>query len=145
MRRLIACVAVTAAVVFGARAGVSVPVPLSDVANASRLDEEAADGKGGWLDLGSNDLRVLKSGTKDHAGVTFDVPPCSDAEARTCIVLGRHGEEAVELKVPSGISDGRFFLLHACADAKAPERKAVVGTLRFNYENGSSKEFRVRT
>ena len=145
MRRLIACVAATAAVVFGAWAGVSVPVPLSDVANASRLDEEAADGKAGWLDLGSNDLRVLQPGTKDHAGVTFDVPPCSDAEARTCIVLGRHGEEAVELKVPSGISDGRFFLLHACADAKAPERKAVVGTLRFNYANGSSKEFRVRT
>ena len=145
MKGLFACVVASAAVVFGAWAGTSVPVPLTDVANASRLDDEAADGKGGWLDLGSNDLRVLPSGTNDHAGVTFDVPSCPDAEAHTCIVLGCHGKESVELKVPSGISDGRFFLLHACADAKAPERKAVVGTVRFNYANGSSKEFRVRT
>ena len=144
MKKLFACV-VAAAVGFGSWAGTSVPLSLSDVANASRLDDEAADGKGGWLDLGSNDLRVLPSGTNDYAGVAFDVPSCPDAETRTCIVLGRHGKETVELKVPPGISGGRFFLLHACADAKAPERKAVVGTLRFCYANGPTKEFRVRT
>ena len=144
-QRSFVCAVASAAVVFGAWAGVSVPVPLSDVANASRLDDEAADGKGGWLDLGSNDLRVLPSGTNDCAGVTFDVPPCPDAEARACIVLGRRGKETVELKIPSATPGGRFYLLHACADAKAPERKAVVGTVRFNYANGSSNEFRVRT
>ena len=145
MKRLIACVAATVSVAVGAWAGTSVPVPLTDVANASRLDDEAADGKGGWLDLGSNDLRVLPSGKGDFAGVTFDVPPCADAETRTCLLLGRHGKESVELKVPSDVRDGRLFLLHACADAKAPERKAVVGTVRLNYANGTSQEVRVRT
>ena len=145
MRKLIAIFAATASVAFGAWAGTSVPVPLTGVAHASRLDDETADGKGGWLDLGSNDLRVLPAGTNDCAGVPFVIPPCTDAETHTCLVLGRRGREAVKLRIPSGVSGGRLFLLHACADEKAPERKAVVGTLRLTYANGSTNEFRVRT
>ena len=145
MKRLIACVAAAASAAFGAWAGASVPVSLADVANASRLDDEAADGKGGWLDLGSNDLRVLPSGKGDFAGVTFDVMPCADAETPACLLLGRRGRETVELKVPSVVPGGRLFLLHACADAKAPERKALVGAMRLDYANGTSKEVHVRT
>ena len=145
MKRLIACVVAAVSVAFCAWADAAVPVSLADVANASRLDDEAADGKGGWLDLGSNDLRVLPSGKGDFAGVTFDVMPCADAETSACLLLGRRGKETVELKVPSLVPGGRLFLLHACADERAPERKALVGAMRLTYANGTSREVHVRT
>ena len=47
------------------------PLSLAGAANASRMDETAADGKGGWLDLGANDLRVLPAGRKTYAGVPY--------------------------------------------------------------------------
>lgn len=144
MKGLFACVAVSAAVVFGAWAGVSVPVPLTDVANASRLDDEAADGKGGWLDLGSNDLRVLPSGKASYAGVSFVVPPGGDETAKNCLVLGRKGMEAATLKLETSAEGDSLFLLHAVAGGPAPETHMAVGKLRLRFDDGSTVERAIR-
>ena len=136
---LVCCVGVAVA-----EAASFVEVPFGAAANASRRDEAAADGKGGWLDLGSNDLRVLPAGRKDYAGVPFAVPECPDAETKTCLVLGRPGGEArVELSVPAGIRGGRLYLLHAVAGGGAPEKQATIGTIKFKYADDYKREVKV--
>ena len=144
MRIGLLCLALCAeaAVGFG---GTFVPVSLEKVANASRMDEMPGDGKGGWLDLGSNDLRVLPAGRRDFGGVTFDVPACPDERSRTCLVLGRRKEESVRLDVPAGVRGGRFYLLHAIAGGPAPEKREAVAEIKFYYADGSKAEKRIRT
>ena len=127
-------------VALGAWAGTSVPVPLADVANASRVDGEAADGKGGWLDLGSNDLGVLPAGEASYAGVPFVVPPAGDETAKNCLVLGRKGAEAVTLGLKTPVEGRSLFLLHAIADGPAPETRREIGRIRLQYADGSSAE-----
>ena len=121
------------------------PLELSSIANASRFDDEAADGQGGWLDLGSNDLRVLPAGTQELAGVRFAVPPCADSAARTCLVLGRKGGEKAELEALDGISGGRLYLLHAISGGGDPEKRGMVATVTFKYADGVKRQFHVRT
>ena len=127
-------------VAFGAWAGMSVPVPLADVANTSRVDGEAADGKGGWLDLGSNDLRVLPAGEASYAGVPFVVPPAGDESAKNCLVLGLKGAETATLGLKTPVKGRRLFLLHAIADGPAPETRRKIGSLRLRFADGSSAE-----
>ena len=146
MGKLIASLAATVSVAFGAWAGTVVPVSLTDVANASRLDDVAEDGKGGWLDLGSNDLRVLPAGKATYAGVPFVVPPAGDETAKNCLVLGRKGAETATLKVgtPVEVEGGSLFLLHAVAGGPAPETHLPVGKLRLRFDDGSSVEWDIR-
>ena len=120
------------------------PLSLAGAANASRMDETAADGKGGWLDLGANDLRVLPAGRKTYAGVPFDVAACADENARTCLVMGRAGEEKIALTAPAGIRGGRIYLLHAIAGGPAPEKKEKIAILKLKYADGSARECSVR-
>lgn len=140
MKVLIAILTATASVAFGAWAGTSFSVPLTGVANASRSDEEAADGKGGWLDLGSNDLRVLPAGKASYAGVSFVVPPAGDETARNCLVLGRKGAETATLGLENPVKGQCLFLLHAIADGPAPETHRKIGRIRLRFADGSSVE-----
>lgn len=126
-----------------AEAASFVNLPLDSVANASRRDEVAGDGKGGWLDLGSNDLRVLPAGQRDYAGVPFAVPDCPDADTRTALVLGCRGETRAELAVRPGIHGGRLYLLHAVAGGGSPEKQPTVGTVKFKYVDGVQREAKV--
>ena len=144
MKGLIAVFVATVSVAFGAWAGTSVPVSLTDVANASRLDDEAADGKGGWLDLGSNDLRVLPAGKASYAGVSFVVPPGGDEMAKNCLVLGRKGAETAMLKLETPAEGKSLFLLHAVAGGPAPETHMAIGRLRLWFDDGSTAEREIR-
>ena len=121
-----------------------VALPLEKAANSSRTDSLAADGKGGWLDLGSNDLSVLPAGEASYAGVSFVVPPGGDETAKNCLVLGRRGAEAVTLGLESAVEGRRLFLLHAVADAPAPETHREIGRIRLRFEDGSSAVHPVR-
>ena len=120
------------------------PISLEKAANASRMDEMPRDGKGGWLDLGSNDLRVLPAGRNDFGGVTFDVPACLDENARTCLILGRHGKESAVVDVPAGICGGRFYVLHAIADGLPPDKCEKVAEIKFYYTDGLKAENSIR-
>lgn len=124
----------------GVSAAACRPIPLDAVANASRIDAVAADGRGGWLDLGSDDLSSLPSGPGEFAGVTFDVAPCADENAKSCLILGRSGVESVELPVAAGIRGGRLYLLHALANARSPESLAPVAAVRLVYADGGCHE-----
>ena len=123
-----------------------VALPLEKVANSSRTDAQAADGKGGWLDLGSNDLHVLPAGKASYAGVDFVVPPGGDETAKNCLVLGRKGAETATLKLetPVSVEGSSLFLLHAVAGGPAPETHMAVGTLRLRFDDGSSVEWEIR-
>ena len=136
MKRLVSCVVATVSVAFGVWAGTSVPVPLADVANASRQDDEAADGKGGWLDLGSDDLRVLPAGEASYAGVSFVVPPAGGETAKNCLILGRKGAEEAALKLE--VRGQRLYLLHAIAGGPAPETHEKIGEISLRYADGTS-------
>ena len=143
MRFGLLCLALCVEAVVGFGATFS-PIPLEKAANASRMDEMPRDGKGGWLDLGSNDLRVLPAGRQDLGGVTFDVPACPDENARTCLVLGRHGKESAVVDVPAGICGGRFYVLHAIAGGLPPDKREKVAEIKFYYTDGLKAESRIR-
>ena len=113
-----------------------VALPIERAANTSRTDSMAADGKGGWLDLGSNDLGVLPAGEASYAGVSFVVPPGGDETAKNCLVLGRKGAETATLRTEA--KGQCLFLLHAIADGPAPETHGKIGGIRLRYADGSS-------
>jgi len=141
--KAVSCVVLTMAAF--AASGAIAPISLESVANASRLDEVAADGKGGWLDLGSNDLRVLPAGRQTVAKISFDIPACTGENHRTCLVLGRKGKEKAELKLPAGVRGQRLYLLHAIAEGPAPQKREIVAKLDVEYRGGGEVERRLRT
>jgi len=120
-----------------------VALPLEKVANTSRVDAQPADGKGGWLDLGSNDLHVLPAGEAKYAGVTFVVPPAGDETAKNCIVIGRSGPEKVVLKLEKPVADKRLYLLHAIAEGPVMGEARIVGKVVLRYDDGSALECEV--
>ncbi len=121
------------------------PVLLEGVANAARIDETAKDGRGGWLDLGSNDLRVLPSGSQTFARIPFDIPVCTSECHRTAIVLGRGGKEQLQLAAPAGLRGKRIYLLHAIAGGPLPQEHEIAARLTVTYKGGKAVERRLRT
>ena len=128
-----------------AAVGAFSPVSLESVANAARMDEHAKDGKGGWLDLGTNDLRDFPSGRSFLARVPFDVPACTNESHRTSLVLGRGGPESVNLAVPAGLRGKRIYLLHAIAGGPLPQKREIAARLTVSYKGGGKIERRLRT
>lgn len=121
------------------------PIPLGAAANTSRLDREAADGKGGWIDLGGNDLHVLPAGTVDCGGVPFEIPEDKGETDRTCIVLGRKdGPAKAYLDFQNPQSSPFLYVLHATADSAA-KKNVKIGVVRFRYADGTVVRKSVRT
>ena len=122
-----------------------VPLPLGAAANASRLDREAADGRGGWIDMGGNDLHVLPAGALDCSGIPFAIPADRGETDRTCIVLGRKGGASkAELAMPDGAVGPCLYLLHATADS-ARMNQVKIGVVRLRYAEGQPVVQSVRT
>ena len=123
----------------------STPISLDGVANSSRLDATARDGKGGWVDLGSNDLHVLPSGKQDFAGVDFVVPVAKSEDEKNCIVLGldKDSGDDVEITVDGKSAQGKhLYLLHACHGGYRNHDR--IGKVEFVYEDGSTEKKNVR-
>ena len=121
-----------------------VALPIEEVANSSRTDARAEDGKGGWLDLGSNDLSVLSAGEGTYAGVTFVVPPSGDEETKNCLVLGRKGAETATLKLGAPAAGASLCLLHAVAGGPEPESHQEIGKVCLRFDDGSVAEHAIR-
>lgn len=135
--------ALGAAMAFGEANAQIAPVSLAEAANASRVDRVAADGKGGWLDLGNNDLHVLPSGLREFGGIPFDLPPNAGEDDKTCVVLGRpNGARTASVTVPEGTTGEELYLLHATADAESLQ-DVDVGTVVLTYADGSSRRCEV--
>ena len=139
----LACVAATA---FAASAAL-VPVPFGSSANSSFLDDEADDQKGGFIDLGSNDLRMLPSGTQDIGGIPFQIAPAETSADKACIVLGGHRRtylaQSASVKLAKPLRADCLYLLHASSFTSADD-KPIVGSLHLVYEGGAKEERHVR-
>lgn len=94
----------------------TMPLDISSVANRSRADEKAGDGKG-WFDLGpENDLRELKGGVQELGGVPFNIPTDGDQGAivlRSSQHLINQPFDSYPVKV--GRKADYLFFLHATA------------------------------
>ena len=123
-------------------------IPLDSVLNSSRADEIAGDREGGWLDLGSNDLRLLPSGKRSFSGIPFDIPALSGNSGKNCLVLGppkvKGWKKKVQLKVEKGGSGHYLYLLHASAWSPDPEKRVQVGEIKVDFEGGKEQEIHVR-
>jgi hypothetical protein len=115
MKNVIKFLALSCAMAVFSAGADPTPLTLDGSANSSLIDSVAGDGKGGWVDLGSNDMHVLPSGKQLFAGVQFVIPKAKSENDKHCIVLGldRDDDDDVELKVPSSGTKGRnLYLLH---------------------------------
>ena len=146
MRKVNTFLAGVAATVLAASAAF-VPVPFGNGANSSFLDDEADDQKGGFIDLGSNDLRMLPSGEQDIGGIPFQIAPASTSADKACIVLGGHRRtylaQSAEVKLAKPLRGDCLYLLHASSFTSADD-KPIVGSLHLVYEGGAKEELHVR-
>lgn len=114
-------------------------IPLGDAANASRIDTIANDGRGGWLDEGANDLKVLGDGRAKFGGVEFEIARCASESDKAAIILDARCPTA-SLKVETPTSARWLYLLQASAGIG---RAARVGTVRVDYDDGTHEEFSI--
>lgn len=135
-----------AALAFGVHSAL-VPIPFGSGANSSFIDDEPDDRKGGFIDLGSNDLRMLPAGEQDVGGITFQIAPAATSSDKACIVLGGHRRtylaKSADVKLAKPLRGDCLYLLHASSFTSA-EDKPVVGSLHLIYEGGAREELHVR-
>ena len=150
MRKVNTFLAGVAATVLAASAAF-VPVPFGNGANSSFLDDEADDQKGGFIDLGSNDLRMLPSGEQDIGGIPFHIAPASTSADKACIVLGGHRRtylaQSAEVKLAKPLRGECLYLLHASSftsqygNITAPSVGAIQRALLALENQGADKFF----
>jgi hypothetical protein len=96
-------------------------IDLSKAVNRSFRDETADDGRGGWTDQGSNDLRDMPTGNQVLRGVPYKIESRNGGEA--ILLAGGALQKSLPKKV-TGIKVGRkaagLVFLHGCAWAGGP-------------------------
>ncbi|MCL2104931.1 MAG: hypothetical protein FWH21_07770, partial [Kiritimatiellaeota bacterium] len=120
------------------------PLPLASAANTNFADENADDKKGGWIDLGGNDLRDIPMGDLLAAGVPFSI---QEKGGKSCIVLGGPTRSYLPKTATLDVAEAKgsctnLYLLHAAAFP--PAVNGVAGVLTVEYATGKPTEFRVR-
>jgi len=119
------------------------PLPLGAAANTSFVDETANDRKGGWIDLGTHDLRAMPFEELTLAGVPFSM---EETAGKSCIVLGgptrTYLPTAATLDIPPGLTGTNLYLLHATAFP--PALNEMTGQFIVTYADGKSVEHHVR-
>jgi alkaline phosphatase len=122
------------------------PVRLADSANTGFTDAEEGDQKGGWLDLGGNDLRVLKPGVLTFCQVPFDILEGEAQPSKACIVLGGPKRPYLQAKAEIQVSgqDGQYlYLLHGAAWCPPAQAEKMTGVLHVDYSDGTYAELPV--
>lgn len=113
-------------------------VSLKDSANLDFRDEIAGDGKGGWTDQGSNDMRTFPVRQRNFAGIEFDITAPADNNGRGVIGLfcDPHARSYPKtVSVPVTDLQGRYlYLLHALGWEPAPGTD--IGTMEVVYSDG---------
>ena len=119
------------------------PVDLRSVVNMGFRDEVAGDGKGGWTDQGSNDLRLLPVGRKLFGGIPFDIVDPLRNNGKSCLMLrGRERTYFPKSATVECKSRGRYLhLLHA--SAFHPGQPPRYGVILVTYANGSTQRIPV--
>ncbi len=123
------------------------PLPLGKGANTAFADKEADDRLGGWIDLGGNDLSVIKSGRLKVSGIPFDILSDKATRGKSCIVLGGPMRPYLpaNAEIPvAGKQGAMLYLLHGAAWCPPAKALKVTGLLTVEYADGSTKEWRVR-
>ncbi|MDR1009785.1 MAG: alkaline phosphatase [Opitutaceae bacterium] len=123
------------------------PLPLGGGATTAFADKHPDDRKGGWLDLGGNDLSVIKSGRLKISGISFDILDDEATGGKSCIVLGGPNRPYLPARaeIPvDGKQGAMLYLLHAAAWCPPAKAKPVTGLLFVDYADGSTTEWRVR-
>lgn len=144
--RLLICLLFASALSLAAAPSFT-PLPLGKGANTAFADTDADDEKGGWIDLGGNDLSVIKPGITKASGVPFNILDDNATRGKSCIVLG--GPMRPYLPKTAEISVDRkqgeiLYLLHGAAWGPSAKALKVTGLLTVEYADGAKKEYRVR-
>ncbi len=124
------------------------PVSFKEAANSSFSDTKPDDKEGGWTDQGSNDLRKIPTGKQTWGTVPFHILSDKETDGKSCIVLSSSAQrnylkKKAELKFKEPQKGKAFYLLHAGSYLNS--KKNLLGRIKINYADGTSKEFRVRT
>lgn len=123
-----------------------VPLPLAGGANTGFADTTEGDRQGGWIDLGGNDLHVIKPGRLTAAQVPFEILGEDAHPGKTCVVLGGPKRPYLPSKaeVPvAGVSGAYLYLMHAAAWCPPAKELKPAGILRVDYADGSVSEYPV--
>jgi len=123
------------------------PIPLTEGANTGFTDTEPNDQKGGWLDLGGNDLRLLKPGGFTFCQVPFEILDGREQAQKSCIVLGgpKRAYLPAQAQLEVGGKQGEYlYLLHGAAWCPPAQAQKMTGVLRIVYADGTQDEHHVR-
>lgn len=114
-------------------------VDIARFCNMGFADETAGDGKGGWTDQGSNDLRAVPVGRVMLRGVSFNIIDPGANQGRSCIVLkslhskwGIERAAGIEVKCKARA----LHFLHASAWTRGGEEMA---RYIVRYEDGTEQ------
>jgi len=120
-------------------------VDLTPVANRGFQDEEVGDGKGGWADEGTNDMRNLPTGDWLINDVPFRIVGPAKNNGKACIVLkgGMQPDPPVPEKVtvPVGKRLSKLHFLHTVTWGSSRPSKAFAYIL--HYKDGVKEEVEV--
>jgi len=122
--------------------GIGRPVSLAMVANTSRSDGVAGDGRGGFLDTGMDDLFELPGGNLETDEVTFYVPERGDNGGRTCAILKGRQRPNFPTAVgpmPVGKKVASLYFLLAAAWVQPGGTEPCL-TCRVIYQDGQEAE-----
>ncbi|HCG28134.1 MAG TPA: hypothetical protein DE060_19525 [Lentisphaeria bacterium] len=116
------------------------PVDLSSVVNMGFKDETADDKKGGWTDQGAeNDLSMIKSGTQNMGGISFNIINAEQNGGKSCFAMAGAARpnfaKQAKVSVPS-LSGQYLYLLNGLA--WAPGNGTPVGKIVVSYSDGTS-------
>ena len=120
------------------------PLDFREGANRSFRDDLPDDGKGGWTDQGSCDMRMFPSGKFESGNVNFQILSDKETGNRSCIVVGKKTgfQEKAVLPVKMEKSYPAIYLLHAGMWMKKSSSPA--GVLNVTYTDGSESSHNLR-
>ncbi|MCK6488852.1 MAG: endo-1,4-beta-xylanase [Planctomycetes bacterium] len=114
---------------------------LAAVANQALRDQVAGDGRGGFADLGPDDLRLLPAGEERRGGGSFRILDDAGGTRPALVMLAGGPRRALpaEAAIPlAGRAAAIDLLLTALHVGAAPG--AVLATARVDYADGAAEE-----
>ncbi len=118
---------------------------LGKAANRGFLDEEDADGKGGWPDQGKErDLRSLVPGVKQVGNYSFHIIDPEKNGGRSCIMLGGVQRPNLPLEASVEAPGETFHYLYLIHSGAWVRDSKQIGSVTACYEDGSKEEFPIR-
>ncbi len=117
-------------------------VDLRPFVNMGFRDDISGDGKGGWTDQGSNDMRYFPTGIRKFLGVPFDVIVPEQNGGKSCVtwsLLSPEGREKLKAGIPVNAKASCLYLLHSSAFT----RKGKLAEFTVTYSDGTTEKFKI--